>query len=78
MSIYVIEIEAYHEGVFIVVKATSIDEALEKARQQASTYVNLLEESSTFVFPDSLSYRITELSHLGKDNNGDVVARWDK
>ena len=78
MSIYVIEIEAYHEGVFIVVKANSIDEALEKARQWASTYVNLLKESSTFVFPDSLSYRITELSHLGKDNNGDVVARWDK
>lgn len=86
---YLIEITAYHDGIFIVLSANSKNEAYQKAVEWAATtddfenyrdphYVKLLEESPTFVFPDSLSYRITELSHLGKDNNIDVVARWDE
>ena len=71
MNIYVVEITAYHEGVFIAVKANSIDEAYEKSKQWAITSEDFenyhtewmieLMDRCGFKFPDSSTYKIHDV-----------------
>lgn len=88
MNIYVIEIEAYHEGVFIVVKANSVDDAYEKSKQWALTSEDFenyhtewmieLMDRCGFKFPDSLTYKIHDISCDMAHNDLIKVGAWSE